>query len=227
MLDIVLFAVFPYVAVILAVVMGLYRYFTNRFSLSSLSSQFLENRCLFWGSVPWHYAILLVLLAHLLVGLFGGLWLWVVGTPGRLYLLEVVGLSLGLTTVVTATLFIARRLVQARLRQVTSVMDWVLLGDLLLQVALGAYVALVYRWGSVWYLDTAVPWLSSLVRLDPQVQYISVLPWVAKLHFFNAFVLVGLIPFTRLIHMVTLPVSYLWRPRQVVIWNRAVSRRRA
>jgi nitrate reductase gamma subunit len=30
---------------------------TDRFSYSSYSSQFLENRRLFWGSVLWHYGI--------------------------------------------------------------------------------------------------------------------------------------------------------------------------
>ena len=57
MLDTVLFIAFPYVAVILATVVGIYRYYSDRFSFSSFSSQFLESRRLFWGSVPWHYGI--------------------------------------------------------------------------------------------------------------------------------------------------------------------------
>lgn len=52
MTDIVLFVAFPYLAVMLAVIVGVYRYVTDRFSYSSLSSQFLENRRLFWSSVP-------------------------------------------------------------------------------------------------------------------------------------------------------------------------------
>ena len=64
------FIVLPYVAFTLAILAGLYRYFTNRFSYSSLSSELLEKRLLFWGSVPWHYGIILILLAHLLAGLF-------------------------------------------------------------------------------------------------------------------------------------------------------------
>lgn len=47
MLDLMLFVVFPYVAVALALIATPYRYYTNRFSYSSLSSQFLENRGLF------------------------------------------------------------------------------------------------------------------------------------------------------------------------------------
>src|SRR5579863_6740013 len=52
--NIILFVVFPYVAVVLAIWGGVHRYRTNRFSYSTLSSQLLENRMLFWGSVPWH-----------------------------------------------------------------------------------------------------------------------------------------------------------------------------
>ena len=74
MSDIVLFAAFPYVAVVLAVFGGVHRYRTNRFSYSTLSSQLLENRTLFWGSVPWHYGIVIVLLAHLLGFLMPGMW---------------------------------------------------------------------------------------------------------------------------------------------------------
>ena len=30
----------------------------------------------------------------------------------------------------------------------------------------------------------------------------------------------ALVPFTRLVHLVTAPLAYLWRPYQVVVWNR-------
>ena len=103
-----------------------------------------------------------------------------------------------------------------------SAMDWVMLTALLTQVVLGIWVALFYRWGADWYLHTAVPWLNSLLTLDPQIQYVTTLPWVVKLHMLNAFVFVTLFPFTRLVHVVTVPISYLWRPYQVVIWNRRV-----
>ncbi len=47
-----LFISFPYVAFALAIFGGLYRYFTDRFTFSSLSSQLLEGRELYWASVP-------------------------------------------------------------------------------------------------------------------------------------------------------------------------------
>lgn len=224
MLDTMLFAVFPYVAVVLAVVVGISRYVGDRFSFSSLSSQFLENRALFWGSVPFHYGILLVLLAHLLALVFPAQWAALIAEPIRLYVLEVTGLGLGALAFVGLAALIVRRLRQPRVLVVTSAADWVLLAILLGQVALGFWVALVYRWGSDWYLHTAVPWLISLGSLSPQVQYVTALPWAVKLHMLGGFVLVAVFPFTRLVHLVTFPVTYLWRPWQVVIWNRRSAR---
>jgi nitrate reductase gamma subunit len=224
MRDLILFGVFPYVAVALAVGAGLYRYFIDRYSWSSQSSQFLENRTLFWGSVPWHYAILIILLAHLVAFLFPTAWGALMGRPLRLYLLEVTGMALGVSTVIAVALLIVRRATNARVSAVTSVIDWVVLASLLLQVVTGVYIAFTLRWGSVWYLHTATPWLWSLVKLDPQVQYLAVLPGVVKVHAFNAFVLLALFPFSRLVHIVSVPLTYLTRPYQVVTWYRERSR---
>lgn len=220
MIDMVLFAVFPYVAIILAVLVGIYRYSYERYTYSSLSSQFLENRVLFWGSVPWHYGIVLILLAHLLALLFPGPWGLLLGSATRLYVLELTGMALALLTIVGLVLLVVRRLANPRAFTVTSVVDWVLEVDLLVQVILGLWVAFFYRWGSAWYLQTAVPWIFSLVKLNPQIQFVSVLPLVVKLHMLNGFLIIALFPFTRLVHLVTFPITYLWRPYQLVIWNR-------
>ena len=220
MFDLILFGIFPYVAVALALAVGSYRYVVDRYSWSSHSSQFLESRLLFWGSVPWHYAILLILLAHLLAVLFPGSWGVLLGRPIRLYFLEVSGLALGLCTVIAIVLLIARRLADARLAAVTTGIDWLVLALLLLQVATGVYIAFTLRWGGVWYVHTATPWLRSLLSFQPEVQYLAVLPTVVKLHACNAFLLVALLPFSRLVHALSVPLGYLARPYQVVVWNR-------
>jgi len=47
-----------------------------------------------------------------------------------------------------------------------------------------------------------------------------VLPTLAKFHAVGAFVLLALLPFSRLVHALSVPLGYLWRPFQVVVWNR-------
>ncbi len=220
MTDMILFGVFPYVAVALMIGVGIYRYFVDRYSWSSQSSQFLESRVLFWGSIPWHYAILIILLAHFLAFLVPSGWAALLGRPLRLYMLEVTGLALGISTLIAVTLLIFRRITNARVAAVTTVIDWLVLATLFLQVATGVYIAFTLRWGSVWYLHTATPWLWSLVKLDPQLHYLAALPFVVKLHAFNAFLILALFPFSRLVHVVSVPLTYLARPYQIVIWYR-------
>jgi nitrate reductase gamma subunit len=217
------YGIFPYLAFSLALAGGLYRYFADRFSFSSLSSQFLESGALFYGSIPWHYGIGLILLAHLLGGLFPTASAFLLRGPARLFAGELIGISLGLLALLGMVFLIIRRLSDSRVLAVTTTMDWVLIAALAFQAATGVTTALFYRWGSLWYLDTAVPWFWSLAGLNPRFDTLIPLPWIVQLHICNAFLIVALLPFTRLVHIVTVPLSYLWRPYQVVVWSRRKS----
>jgi nitrate reductase gamma subunit len=218
MSDLFLFGVLPYVAAALAAAGLVYRLVALRSTAGSRSSQLLEGRLLHWGSVAWHPAILAILGAHLAAALFPGAWGRLLGSPARLYVLEVTGLALGALSVVGIAVLLVRRLA---LRGSTGAMDLVVLLLLAAQAATGLFIGYALRWGSVWYLHTAAPWLASLVRLSPEIERMAVLPWVVKVHAVNAFVLLGLLPFSRLVHATIVPLSYLWRSPQVVIWRRA------
>ena len=220
MADMILFGVFPYVALALAIGVGIYRYTIDRYSYSSQSSQFLESKALFWGSVPWHYAILLILIAHFLAFLVPVGWGSLLGSPARLVFLEITGIALGITTLIALAILIFRRIINSRVNAVTSYIDWLLLAALLLQVATGVYIAISLRWGGVWYVHTVSPWLWSLLKLNPQIDSLANLPGVVQLHAVNAFFLVAIFPFSRLVHVVSIPLGYLSRPYQVVVWYR-------
>ena len=222
--DMLLYALFPYAAILLAVVVGVIRFTTNRFSYSSLSSQFLESRRLFWGSVPFHYGILVVLAGHLIGFLFPRSVAVFNGVPVRLFILEATALAFGILTLVGLVVLIHRRITSAKIRAVTSRADIVLLVLLLSQVVTGIYTAIFYRWGSAWYVYTATPYLQSLLKLAPETQYVTGLPLMARLHILNAFGLIAILPFTRLVHLLVAPIPYLWRPYQLVVWNRRVAR---
>jgi nitrate reductase gamma subunit len=220
MLDFALFVAFPYLAIVFALGFGIYRAVRDPVSFSSFSSQFLEKELLYHGSASWHYGILIVLAAHGAALVFPRFWRLLGGSPLRLWGLEVGGLALGLLSLVGLGLLLVRRIVVARIRRVTTAMDWALEAALLLEVGLGVLLALTYRWGSQWYLGTAVPWVLSILTLQPDSSYVSNLPWLAKLHFAGAFLLVALFPFGRLLHLATSRLSYLFRPYQVVLWQR-------
>ena len=211
---------FPYVAVATLVVVTIYRYFSNRFSFSSLSSQFLEERKLFWGSIPWHYGIIIILLGHLIGFLIPRQVTAFNGVPIRLFILEATALTFGILTLFGLISLVYRRTANTRIRAVTSRMDVVILIMLLAQVATGVYIALFDRWGSAWYVSTAVPYLRSLVKFNPETELLAALPLMVRLHVINTFAILAVYPFTRLVHITTFPLTYIWRPYQVVIWMR-------
>lgn len=219
-IDNLLFGVMPYLFIITAIVGTIYRYVANRYTWSSQSSQFLENKSLFYGSFPWHYGIILILLGHIIGIITPGSILSWNSVPLRLYILEISGLALGILAFTGLLVLVYRRLTDSRVKAVTSSWDILLLIVLLIQVATGLANATMYRWGSNWYAAAAVPWIQSILTLNPKVEYIATLPLITKVHIFNALIFIGLIPFTRLVHFLAFigPIKYLFRPWQVVRW---------
>lgn len=219
MFDIFLFAILPYVVVAVEVVASLWRYFSNGYKFSTLSSEFLESSQLFWGSVPWHYGILVVMSGHLVAFLFPAEILLWNSVPVRLLILEVTALVFGLLALIGLAALVYRRATNLRVRAVTTRMDVVVLALLVVQTLSGLGIALFLRWGSSWYASALVPYLRSLFSFNPNLDLVSGMHWIVKLHVVNAFVIVGVLPFTRLVHFLILPISYIWRPYQLVIWN--------
>jgi len=216
-MDAFLFGVFPYIAVAVTVVGAFRRFRTMRYTVTTSSSQMLESRLQYWGSVSWHYAILLVLFAHLAAIFLPRLVEAALSSPGRLVAIEVTGLALGITALWGLLVLGVRRFT---LRGETTWLDWAVMALLLLQVITGVYTSVTARWGYAWFTFVATPWLGSLVRVAPRADLMSNLPVAFKVHALNAFLLVALVPYTRLAHAFVAPVEYLWRIPQVVIWRR-------
>jgi nitrate reductase gamma subunit len=137
----------------------------------------------------------------------------------RLIILEVTAFVFGATVLVGLGSLMLRRISSARIRAVTTRMDIAIELLLLAQVVLGLWIALGYRWGSSWFAADLSPYLMSLVTLTPETEAVFALPWVIKLHIFGAFVILFMVPFTRLVHFVVAPLHYVVRPYQQVIWN--------
>ncbi len=218
-LNAFLFVGFPYLMLGLAVAVSILRFTFRPFSYSSLSSQFLENEQLFWGANLWHWGILWVLGGHLVGFLMPRTLLWWNAQPVRLFILETTGLVMAMLALFGVLALLLRRATNARVKAVTSRMDIALLALLLLQVGTGIYTALRYPWGSSWYAASAVPYLRSILAFAPRAELITSLPWGPKLHIAAGFLMIGMIPFTRLVHFLVVPLWYLWRKPQLVVWN--------
>ncbi len=220
----VLFLIVPYPVVVLAVVAAAYRLVYRPYTVSSLSSQILESRKLFWGSISFHWGLVLVLTGHLAALVVPrSITLWN-AEPLRMYLLEATGLALGLWALAGGAVLAWRRYSDSRVRAVTAPADVLVLVLLVISMVTGVLTATLYAFGSSWFTAVFTPYLWSLVTLRPRPELVADLPWLVKLHAFNFFLLLAVFPFTRLVHIVTLPLGYLFRPWQLVIWIRRPSR---
>jgi nitrate reductase gamma subunit len=219
MLEIFLFVGLPYAAILVCVAGSIYRFRSERYSVSSLSSQFLESEKLRWGSVPWHLGIGVVFVGHLAAFTMPDTWKMVLLQPHVLLPVEMIGLSAAILCALGLVVLIIRRLTTARLQPVTTLMDLVVLFLLAVQVILGILTAVNYRWGSVWASETTTPYLWSLLTLRPDSSYVAGMPLLVKAHLTGAWVILLSIPFSRLVHMFSLPLEYLFRPPQKVVWN--------
>ena len=218
LLDLLLFAILPYISMALFFLVTIRRYRMEEFSYSSLSSQFLENRHHFWGLVPFHYGILVILFGHFIGFLIPrSVILWN-SQPLRLYVLEIAALIFGLLTLVGIGSILIRRWTEPKIKKITSFSDWVLLAILLVQVSTGIYVAIFHGWGSSWFATIASPYLWSLLTLSPDITYVTAMPLFVKLHIIGAWLMIAWFPFTRLVHVLVVPNPYLWRKPQVVRW---------
>ena len=217
-LDVFLFSALPYVAMTVFFVVTIQRYRQDSFAYSSLSSQFLENKQHFWSLVPFHYGLLFVLAGHIVAFLIPRSILAWNARPVRLYVLEVTALICGILTVVGLVMALARRYHSNKVRGVTTLSDWLLYAILIFQVTTGVLMAVFVGWGSSWFAAAISPYLWSLVKLQPEINFVIGLPWLVKLHIVSAWVLIGFFPFTRLVHVLVVPNQYLWRLAQVVRW---------
>ncbi len=215
------FGAVPYLVVGMAVAVTFLRWKLHQFSVSSLSSQLLESRRLYWGSIPFHWGISTILVGHLAALALPQGFRWWNGVPVRLYVLETTGLALALWAAAGITILIWRRLATARIRAVTQTMDLVVLGIVALQIISGIWIAVGYRWGSYWGTSVMVPYVISLFSLHPQPEFLAPLPFILRFHVFMFLAFVAVFPFSRLVHIITLPLGYSYRP-----WQRVVRMRR-
>lgn len=220
MLDVLLFGAFPYISIVLFLVVSIQRYRRDPFTFSSLSSQFLESKRLFWGSVPFHIGIITLFFGHLIGFLIPREVIAWNRMPLRLFILESTALAAAVLALIGLVGLVVRRATSDRIRRQTSVADIIVYLMLLYEIGTGMWVALFLRWGSAWYTQTAVPYLWSLLTFSPDIQRVSELPLAVRMHIVGAFVIFAVFPFTRLVHALVAPVPYLWRPVQLVIWYR-------
>jgi len=228
-LNTLLFGVYPYVALSVLALGSIVRYDREPYTWRSGSSQLLRRKQLVMGSVLFHAGVLIVFFGHL-VGLLTPIAIFDflgIGHGFKQLMAIVVGGIAGGFALIGALVLLHRRLSDARIRATSSFADIAILVLLTIQLALGLGTIPL----SLGHLDGEemvrfMAWAQGIFTFDTGASfYIADVNPVFKLHLFMGLTILLLFPFTRLVHMLSAPVRYIWRPGYQVVRSRQTKRR--
>jgi nitrate reductase gamma subunit len=230
-LDHLLFSVYPYIAATVLFVGSLIRFDVDQYSWRSKSSQLLRQRQLAIGSNLFHWGILVIFLGHFFglltpMAVFHALG---IGAGAKQILAAVGGGIAGVAAWVGLTILAHRRLADPRIRKTSSFSDLLVLVLLWVQLTLGLAtvpISLAHPAGEE--MVKFMEWAQAIVyfRLGA-AEHIAGVPLLFKLHLVLGMTILLITPFTRLVHIWSAPIWYLFRRWQVVRTKRVPRRREA
>jgi nitrate reductase gamma subunit len=219
-LNTLLFGYYPYVAMSVFIIGCIARYDRDQYSWRTGSSQLLRAKELRLGSNLFHIGILLLFVGHF-AGLltppavYHGLGL---STSAKQILAVVAGGIFGGICAKGIYILIRRRLTDARIRATSSRMDIFILLLIGVQLALGLLTLPI----SLYHSDGAnmillSEWAQRIVTFrSGAADQISNIGIIFKLHLFLGMTIFLVFPFSRLVHVWSVPLGYIARPYQVV-----------
>lgn len=204
------FTVFPYLCLTTFVVGHSYRYVTDRYHWNARSSEFLEKKSLFYGSVLFHWGIVLTFLGHAGGLLIPQRYLDLVGMNAQSHLVIAFwsGLVVGLAAFIGALLLLWRRLTTPRVQAAGTLNDILTIGGLVFVIGAGIYNVI---FGGHNVLYTVAPWIRGIVTFSPDPNLMLEVPLSYKLHILSALALLAFSPFSRLVHIWSAPIGYAFR----------------
>lgn len=214
-LDLVLWVVLPYACLAVFAVGHYWRYRYDKFGWTTLSSQLYESRLLRWGSPLFHFGILAVFLGHVMGLGIPRSWTEAVGISEGVYHVMAVGVGAvaGFCTLVGMAILIYRRRTVGPVFSATTRMDKVMYLALAVVILLGIGNTVG---GNIIdhydYREGLSVWFRGIFRFDLRPELMAEAPFTFQAHAVTAFLLFALWPFTRLVHVFSAPIGYLWRP---------------
>jgi nitrate reductase gamma subunit len=211
-----LWGALPYIAVAILITGLIWRYRYDKFGWTTRSSESYERRVLNIASPMFHYGILFVLAGHLM-GLFvPASWTDAIGFTEHGYnLLSLfAGTAAGALAVVGILMLIYRRRTTPAVFRATTRNDKLMYVVLLAAIVMGLVAKLTHAGlqDGYDYRATIAPWARSLFLLQPKTGLMAEAPTAFQIHAVIGLLLFALLPFTRLVHMFSAPIQYLFRP---------------
>ena len=214
------FGIYPYIAIFVCIIGCWIRFDREPYTWKAGSSQMLSSKGMRLGSNLFHVGVIFVLMGHF-VGLLmpESIYHVFISTENKQLLAMVSGGVFGLICLVGLVMLLKRRLTDPRVRATSSKSDIFILVLLLVQLILGLLTIVAsasHMDGSVMVL--LATWAQSIVTFQ-SVQAAEAMVTVGaiyKLHVFVGLTMILVFPFTRLVHIISVPVWYLGRRFQIV-----------
>ncbi len=205
-----LFTVFPYLCLTTFLVGHGFRYVTDRFHWNARSSEFLEKKSLFYGSVLFHWGIVFTFLGHAGGLLMPQRYLDVLGISAEFHMFMAYwsGLAVGLAALFGALLLLWRRITVPRIQAAGTLNDIITICGVVFVTGAGIYNVI---FGHYNVLYTVAPWIRGIVFFSPDPSLMFGVPVSYKVHILSAFALLAFSPFSRLVHIWSAPFSYAFR----------------
>lgn len=220
-LNNLLFGYYPYIAGTVFLVGSLVRFDMSQYTWKTNSSQIVDSGLRFRvGNNLFHIGVLFLFFGHLVGLLMPHAWYPYLGlTPHSKQLLAMISGGLfGAFGLVGGAILIHRRLTNPRVRAQSSQMDIPIIIILVIQLLLGlATLPFSARHLDGSEMIVLSDWAQRIVTFRPgAAAIVAGVPWVFKIHLFLGLTIFLLFPFTRLVHIWSVPVWYLGRRYQIV-----------
>jgi len=218
-LHTLVFGIYPYIALVVMVVGTWARYDTAQFTWRAQSTQILTKKNMVWASALFHVGILIVFFGHF-VGLLTPHFVYepFMSAGTKQVIAIVVGGIAGIMALIGGGVLTMRRLTDPRVRASSTFADDAIIVILMIQLALGMltiYPTLGHLDGSTMLLLAA--WAQGIFTFQfDAASHIADVHWIYKTHMALGLTIFVLFPFTRLVHMLSVPVEYFGRKYQVV-----------
>jgi nitrate reductase gamma subunit len=198
-----------------SVIGHIFRYRTDQINWSSRSSEIFESKSLRWGSMLFHYGIIFVFFGHVLGLLIPESFIASMGISDKVYHAGAVyvGGAAGMVTFIGIFILLFRRYANNRVSKTSSFADKLIIVLLFLIIGVGIYNTLFYNLaiGGFNYRLSISPWFRGLFIFSPNPSLMENVPVTYQIHIILAFLIFGLWPFTRLVHVWSFPFQYIKR----------------
>jgi nitrate reductase gamma subunit len=197
------------------VVGHIYRYRYDQFGWTAKSSEFVEKKQLMVGSLLFHVGIMPVIMGHIAGLGIPKSWMNALGVSDHMYHIGAVyiGSFFGFATLIGMLLLTYRRFAIKTVRKLSSASDLIVNTLLLLIVIMGMYSTLVTNkvQPDFDYRETISVWFRGLMIFGPDASLMQSVPLSFKIHIVLGFLIFALWPFTRLVHVWSVPLNYAFR----------------